>query len=761
MSLIRKILLTLGGIILLEGLLLSWPKIVDAACSSTWACSPNCIVTDCTWHPWNMYEPYEACNNGGLASYGPVDCGAPGTYGGEYYACGAVLVPGVEADCATLHTTSSSCIGYASSGYRGCSGSPDATPTPTSPPSGPTNTPVPTATPTPIPNSPPTGTLSCPSQIFLGQSGTFTLNGSDVDSNLVNAGLYYSFTSGQHWYRNDNNDCNTQDCSPNISCVGAGCTSSPTWTPTAAGTYYVAANYYDSAGGKCTGNPWTPYSEGWVACGNPNSYCTVTVPAPSPPTLTCGAFNQAEVYTPVTATWANGTGLQVTRDYAPETIPIPADQYWLYNAAASSGIIITPPAGKYMPPGHWIYARTTYDWNTFSATTSKYCDPPANPDPATIQGNLEQKTGTGCYTASAPDHTFNVSSISSTTSNGCVTSVCKADPGDTLPNAATTGYNCDITFDGTACLNQNPPTWPTSATVNLTGANAAGVSFIGWTDPPGTCQTAPTNNILVAAGSSTTKNLTLNFNGDHWLKTKNTSFTASSTTNNDLPIWVNKFTPSDSDDDPLQKYFIMSSPGSSAGVALDITSNSYSFPNWYDSSYGGISLHMSPSGFLNYVKSRKEHVSKNVSDIENNNLEANKINFIAGDVNIDTPSKEAAIVNKAPLVIIVTGNIAINLNNKFNSAEKSVALISTGEISFSSQITEANGLFIAQTVNTGSTTNQGLKIKGNLIAQSSFTNGRSWADTSRPSVFVVFDQQQYIDLLPYLSTASYEWNQTQ
>ena len=129
MSLIRKILLTLGGIILLEGLLLSWPKIVDAACSSTWACSPNCIVTDCTWHPWNMYEPYEACNNGGLASYGPVDCGAPGTYGGEYYACGAVLVPGVEADCSRFGTDKNACInGYPNSGFRSCSGSPVATP---------------------------------------------------------------------------------------------------------------------------------------------------------------------------------------------------------------------------------------------------------------------------------------------------------------------------------------------------------------------------------------------------------------------------------------------------------------------------------------------------------------------------------------------------------------------------------------------------------------------------------------------------------
>jgi len=70
------------------------------------------------------------------------------------------------------------CHGYASSGYRGCSGSPDATPTPTSPPSGPTNTPVPTATPTPTPTP-----LPCPSNFSVSCAGSglqATINWDDL-----------------------------------------------------------------------------------------------------------------------------------------------------------------------------------------------------------------------------------------------------------------------------------------------------------------------------------------------------------------------------------------------------------------------------------------------------------------------------------------------------------------------------------------------------------------------------------------------------
>jgi len=131
MSLIRKILLIFGGIVLLEVLLVFLPRMVEAACEPQWACSPDCIVTSCIWHDPTVYEPSEYCMNNTTASYGPVNCSAPLTD----WPCGRVWVPNVEADCETKYSNGVSCNnGSASGGWRGCAGSPDATPTPTSPP---------------------------------------------------------------------------------------------------------------------------------------------------------------------------------------------------------------------------------------------------------------------------------------------------------------------------------------------------------------------------------------------------------------------------------------------------------------------------------------------------------------------------------------------------------------------------------------------------------------------------------------------------
>jgi hypothetical protein len=86
-------------------------------------------------------------------------------------------------------------------------------------------------------------------------------------------------------------------------------------------------------------------------------------------------------------------------------------------------------------------------------------------------------------------------------------------------------------------------------------------------------------------------------------------------------------------------------------------------------------------------------------------------------------------------------------------------------INFAAAVTQAKGIFIADNIDTGSTANQGLKIIGNLIAQSSLTNNRQWTNLNRPALFIVQDPSKYnnfyLDLLPYLSTASYEWRQEQ
>ena len=76
-------------------------------------------------------------------------------------------------------------------------------------------------------NSAPTGTLTCPSSpIYLGQSASFTLHGSDVDRNLSYAQLWVSPNSPS----NPGGDWTAINA--NIACTGGSC-SPPTqsWTP--------------------------------------------------------------------------------------------------------------------------------------------------------------------------------------------------------------------------------------------------------------------------------------------------------------------------------------------------------------------------------------------------------------------------------------------------------------------------------------------------------------------------------------------------
>jgi len=479
---------------------------------------------------------------------------------------------------------------------------------------------------------------------------------------------------------------------------------------------------------------------------------TCTIPTLSAPTLTCGSFNATGVYTPVTATWANGTALQVTRDYAPETLP--ASQYWMYNDTASSGIIITPPAGKYMPPGDTIYARTYYECNgaTFSATSNILCPTPTNPPPVTISGPLQQKSGTGCYPATDTSN-FNAQNPTVTTNpSSCVATACTVSP---FTSAAQT-YTCITTFSNQNCLDDNPPTWPTSATLTLTGIAPSGYTFVGWT-PNGSCTPATNSKTVNAGDTDASQPITFIFSGSNWLKLKNSSYNGISITGITVPAFVNSY---DADDDAT-KYFIIGN----AGVVLNTTvspSTGYSSPNnWYASSYTKSSL-MNPTTYLSYVKSRKEY--QTVSDMSSINQDG--IYVWNGALTLNNANLNQATASK--FILIVDGNVTID-QDKFNIGSctdatglKKIAILSkTGTITFSTSTQCAAGVFIAQTVDTGSITSQGLKIKGNLIAQTTLTNGRAWSDTSRPGLFVVFDPVQYINLLPYLSTASYDWRQIQ
>ncbi len=237
-------------------------------------------------------------------------------------------------------------------------------------------------------------------------------------------------------------------------------------------------------------------------------------------------------------------------------------------------------------------------------------------------------------------------------------------------------------------------------------------------------------------------------------KIKNASFYSNRSLNNFIPASPTAY---DADDDGSAN-FILSSPGSDPGLvsaaSINLGQGQPSIKGWKTTSSSNTSL-FTPSAFSQYIKSRASYKNiTSLSDITSQNYN-NQVLFYNDNLDLTNPT----IFNNRNLVLVVNGNVNISYTGAFSPLNSSLAILSTNTLTFSSSTTQVNGIFIAQSIDTGSTTNQGLKIIGNLIALDSFTNNRKWSITSRPSVFIIFDKDQYLNLLPMLSTVNYQWKE--
>jgi len=226
-----------------------------------------------------------------------------------------------------------------------------------------------------------------------------------------------------------------------------------------------------------------------------------------------------------------------------------------------------------------------------------------------------------------------------------------------------------------------------------------------------------------------------------------------------------------------QPYFILGGasplrdPGvvTSDGIDFNNPLASVSVKKWVNSTYHASGVNT--ASFVNYIKSKKDY--NLITDGDLNKIQANKVNIFTSDVTIANATDASKIyggTNTPIMIILENANISINIGNAavpgaFNPGKSSLVIIaasegSGGKITFTSGTSEANGIFIADTIDTSSTTNQGLSIEGNLITNS-LTNGRKWTDNRRPSLYVVHSPQMYIDLFSFLSKPTYEWTQLQ
>ncbi len=241
-----------------------------------------------------------------------------------------------------------------------------------------------------------------------------------------------------------------------------------------------------------------------------------------------------------------------------------------------------------------------------------------------------------------------------------------------------------------------------------------------------------------------------------WVKLKNSSFISANSLLNNIPLIPVAY---DADDDGTAN-FIIGAGGVVGAPSVNITGTNAnaktSSPNEYKVTGYTPSYIMTPSSFHDYIKARKQHIA--ITSL--GQITADGIYLWEGAYPLNINDSNKIWFDNYKVVFIATGQVNIDTDAGLNPSNGSLAIIAP-TITFTNLVEEANGIFIANDIITGSPANQGLKIIGNLIALESLTNDREWTNGNIPSLFIVFDQEKYIDLLPYLSTANYDWRQIQ
>lgn len=248
-------------------------------------------------------------------------------------------------------------------------------------------------------------------------------------------------------------------------------------------------------------------------------------------------------------------------------------------------------------------------------------------------------------------------------------------------------------------------------------------------------------------------------NPSPWYKLKDASLNKIGDHNISVVQNVKKFTDSDLDDSGFRYVIIDNNPGVLISTGNYNPGPGYnpipaSNKNWYRSNYGNINTSLFDN-FYQYLISKKLITKITaLSDITKSGayyLQSNNLVLDSQPPNFN-------------FVLIVRnrdnndyGDVNISINN-FNNAGASIFIIAKN-ITIASGIQNINGIFAA-TNNFVYNNTDGLKIKGNLISKNAVIL-QNRPDNSRPSLFIVFSPKMYLDLLPYLSIAKYEWKQLQ
>ncbi len=491
---------------------------------------------------------------------------------------------------------------------------------------------------------------------------------------------------------------------------------------------------------------------------NVNTSIDITAPnAPSGGAVTFAASNPSctDQYVP-TYTWNavaadNGCSGMNATPYHPQGSTAVGFSPLIWADAWQAGTSKT--AGSSYIPGTTLYfqvrSRDAFDTrSSFSSPVVTAVVPSPIPYPTIhIEGPFTEKVSGICYS----DITLDKNSFTfapTTNPNTGVTTTCKA--------KSNTRYECDITIDNSRGLCTVPTT---TLTLN---ASYPGYSEAIWR--AGDACGGAGVDITATAGDLVDRSnipMFLTYSGGSgtsgWFKLSQTSFNSRENgRQNYLPNTMKLFDASGDDSIiGVGKFFIEgTTPGTIAQnspVAVGPASTAYSANNWYTSSYSHTD-DITYLKYIDYIKARKDF--KTITNTNLSEITGDGIYSISSSIILSDPT----LFNGKKVVLVVQGGSA-TFSTNFIPVGGSVVVLAK-DIIIDPSVTEIDGILIGQTVSTGVSAS-GLKIKGNLIDESALQLDRLQADGRMPSLLVVFDIQIYVNVLPYLSTSTYDWRQIQ
>jgi hypothetical protein len=332
-------------------------------------------------------------------------------------------------------------------------------------------------------------------------------------------------------------------------------------------------------------------------------------------------------------------------------------------------------------------------------------------------------------------------------------------------------------------LAPNPqPTWtplvPRAYTVFVrayndgqTGASADGKCSGG---PDGWPSCGPNDHVTFTADSTGTC-------AQPWMKLKDASFNSKFTSGNKrlniIPFGIQAFDSEDSGGAYTLDNTALINPGVILGLKqIDqgvIAKTNYSSSNWVKFDYPNFNSQYSPSNYRDYILAKKRyntvtHSSVNISSTHDFDDPVSGIYYWEGGLNIDTtPNFGGNTGQQRSILIYVNGPVVINTStNTFSPPNNvSIGIVSadpTNGLQISQSMSQIRALLVGEKVTDYGSANPGttpLKIKGNLISNTEYNLNRVNSAYNLPGMFMVFDPSLYINLLPYFSVATYQWEE--